>query len=139
MRKIISCLAVFFVLCSFMPVVYAEPEITPFYNNITNVTAKLEISPIGLATVTNGYQKSFQRYEDNVSGKISDERFANLSSKYEMEQQSIVETHRRVNHSRFVFSKTAGHKKRVSSQNNLKSHKNTRYVNVTQDEAPTIF
>lgn len=30
-------------------------------------------------------------YEDNVSGKISDDRFAKLSSKYETEQQSIVE------------------------------------------------
>lgn len=30
-------------------------------------------------------------YEDNVSGKISDERFAKLSAKYESEQKSIVE------------------------------------------------
>lgn len=30
-------------------------------------------------------------YEDNVSGKISDERFAKLSAKYETEQKSIVE------------------------------------------------
>ena len=34
----------------------------------------------------------FQKiYEDNVSGKISDERFAKLSAKYETEQKSIVE------------------------------------------------
>lgn len=30
-------------------------------------------------------------YEDNVSGKISDERFKKLSQKYEYEQQSLVE------------------------------------------------
>lgn len=34
----------------------------------------------------------FERiYEDNVSGKISDERFAKLSAKYETEQSSIAE------------------------------------------------
>ena len=34
----------------------------------------------------------FERiYEDNVAGKINDERFAKMSAKYEAEQQSIVE------------------------------------------------
>ena len=34
----------------------------------------------------------FERiYEDNVAGKINDERFAKMSTKYEAEQQSIVE------------------------------------------------
>lgn len=41
----------------------------------------------------------FERiYEDNVNGKISDERFAKLSSKYEDEQRSISERIKQLKH-----------------------------------------
>ena len=43
-------------------------------------------------------------YEDNVSGKITDERFKKLSLKYEEEQQSIVE---RINELKQRFDETA--------------------------------